>query len=63
VITWPTPSEGAFSQVLQSNEDLSDPEGWVREKTRYIYSWDSSETYETTVETDRASKFYRVVED
>ncbi len=62
VITWPTPSEGAYSQVLQSIEDLSDPEGWVREATRYIHSWDSSETYETTVETDSASKFYRVVE-
>lgn len=61
IITWPTPSEGATKQILQSNTNLADSEGWVNIEQRST-SFISDEPKETTVEVDGPDKFYRVIE-
>ncbi|MGJ8637750.1 MAG: hypothetical protein ACSHYA_00015 [Opitutaceae bacterium] len=61
IITWPTPSEAATTQILQSNSDLSDPDGWQFVEQRTV-SGTTSETAETTVEQEASQQFYRIVE-
>ncbi|WP_146209184.1 hypothetical protein [Coraliomargarita sinensis] len=61
IITWPTPSEGATKQILQSSMNLSDSDSWEFVAQRSVFG-SSNETMETTVEMEGPSKFYRVVE-
>jgi hypothetical protein len=61
IITWPTPSEGATRQILQSSTDLSDPESWANVAERNVYGRFGA-TMETTVEREGPRKFYRVIE-
>ena len=62
IVTWPSPREETRQQILQSNPDLNDEDGWIEVERRYIYNFGSEDTYETVVEKDGAGMFYRVIE-
>lgn len=62
IITWPTPQEETQEQILQSNPDLTDDDGWIEvERRNVIYIGDEG-PYETVVEKGGSSMFYRVIE-
>jgi hypothetical protein len=62
IVTWPSPREETRQQILQSNPDLNDEDGWIEVERRYIYNFGSEDSYETVVEKDGAGMFYRVIE-
>ena len=62
IITWPSLREESIGQILQSNPDLTDEDGWIEVERRNIYNFGSEDTYETIVEKDGVGMFYRVIE-
>lgn len=62
IITWPTPTEGAIRQIIQSNSDLSNIEGWDDLQSHPIYHPQNGDAVETTVEIEGDRQFYRVVD-
>jgi len=62
IVTWPSLREETRQQILQSNPDLNDEDGWIEVERRYIYNFGSEDTFETVVEKDGAGMFYRVIE-
>ena len=62
IVTWPTPSEEATSQLLQKTSDLSDPDSWTTIEQRNFSISSERGTSETIVERSSPSVFYRVVE-
>ena len=62
IITWPSLREESIGQILQSNPDLTDEDGWIEVERRNIYNYGSEDTYETVVEKDGVGMFYRVIE-
>lgn len=62
IVTWPSPSPGAYSQVLQRNDDLTVEEGWETIESRSVTLNTPDNEYETLVEIEGTSGFFRVLD-